>query len=86
MTDEFITCPRCGKRDTESGFDIAGGCPGCVFCTDCHCEIDISKHPYAAHICSEFKSECVKTHRWLVGENWRENLMITRLGQMKGTK
>lgn len=31
-------CPKCGKEADEDGLDILGADPGCLFCTDCHCE------------------------------------------------
>lgn len=42
MTTDAITCPSCGKTETDNhgGWDVLGACEGNVFCTDCHCEFD----------------------------------------------
>lgn len=37
---ETVTCPVCGKSAPTDEFDAGLACPGKVFCTDCHTEID----------------------------------------------
>lgn len=31
-------CPECGKEEDCYGCDVLGADPGCLFCTNCHCE------------------------------------------------
>ena len=40
--DCMVRCPKCGKVETLDGFDVLGADDGCVFCTDCHQEIDMN--------------------------------------------
>lgn len=36
--DPIYRCPGCGKESDCDGCDVIGADPGCLFCTDCHCE------------------------------------------------
>lgn len=38
----IFKCPQCGKEEDFDGCDVGGADPGCLFCTNCHCEFDAS--------------------------------------------
>lgn len=37
----MIQCPKCGHVDDDQCFDMGGADPDCVFCTQCHQEIQL---------------------------------------------
>ena len=39
---EMVQCPSCGHVDDLDGFDVLFADYGCVFCTQCHEEIDLT--------------------------------------------
>jgi len=39
---EDLACQQCGFTDHINAYDDLGACDGCVFCPQCHCEIDSS--------------------------------------------
>jgi hypothetical protein len=39
---EMVECPVCHKVDDVDSFDVLGADDGCVFCTNCHQQVDLT--------------------------------------------